>query len=184
MGARGFLCHSENMQFVVGCSAPRLLALLVVHGVCDVCLIPYVLVYSLCLRPAWNSTFTTGLFAAASLYHFAQDAGWTESVLGHATLATIYVLGPTTSYAFEWMLVYTCVGHIPLLALTMYDSDRLIELFILGVASAVAMAMPFEVLQDVKLITGVDKRKVCITDAHQRIVVLHILCRFLHTSCS
>ena len=167
------------MRFVVPCKTPRLLALLAVHGICDVCLIPFVLVYTLCLRPTWNSTLTTTLFAIASVYHFAQDAGWLESIAGHAFLTGLYVFDPTESHAVEWMLVYTCIGHIPLFATRLYDADCLIELTMLCVVSLLAFFFPLRVLQDLRLVDASDSRTVHVTDEHQRIVVMHILCRLL-----
>lgn len=167
------------MRFVVTCKAPRLLALLAVHGICDVCLIPFVLVYTLCLRPKWSSTLTTTLFAIASVYHFAQDAGWLESIAGHTLVTSLYLLNPEDSHAFEWMLAYTCIGHIPLFATRLYDADCLIELTVLCIVSLTAFVFPLRVLQDLRLVDAADARTVHVTDEHQRIVVMHILCRLL-----
>lgn len=131
------------MEFVLPLVSPRLMAIVVLHGVLDLAHPVSLLAYAGALLPNRPppTVLDTLAFAVASVLHFGSDSNMTESVALHGLIVATYaVAGGWWAVAFLFLNFF--LVHLPRLWLRAFEETRQLEILLLIAGLAVALAFP------------------------------------------
>ena len=151
-------------DFDVGHIRP-LVAFVGAHGATDLATRHWPPIYAVCCFTPVPSPAVTALFLAASLVHFAEDAGPDGSLAIHS-LAGFAWLWLGAQRALELMVAYLSFVHTPAHYARCWRRRRWGALVVAAVATAVAGALVRPL------------HAVCVNHAVQRLVIAHVVCEY------
>jgi hypothetical protein len=177
-------------------ASPRLMSIAATHGVVDIvdllsvpfCEHPlegaHLVPYNLLLIPPLPLGLDTAAFFAASVVHFAADAGLTAtsivvSVLMHIGVIALRIANREATGA-ALVTAYLALCHAPLLLLRVVHAEKTEHALALVVAALCSVLAPQQTL---RLAFGwrlsADGRSVQLDAKLQRVVWVHVLASFL-----
>jgi len=138
-------------------------ALVAAHGATDFATPTWPLAYAACCMIP--SVCVTPVFVCGSLVHFAEDVGWSGSLVLHALAGLAWWRGGAQR-GLELMLAYLSAVHTPAHYLRCWRRGRRVALAAAGAATAVAWQL---------LLRFSSAAVVSIDHSVQRVVIAHIL---------
>jgi len=151
-------------DFHVGHMRP-LLAFVGAHGATDLATRHWPPIYAVCCFTPVPSPAVTALFVAASLIHFAEDAGPDGSLAIHSLTGFVWLL-LGAQRALELMASYLSFVHTPAHYARCWRRRRWCALALAAAATAVAGALVRPM------------STVCVNHAVQRLVIAHVVCEY------
>mgnify|MGYP004090695295 CR=1 FL=1 len=139
-------------------------ALVAAHGATDFATPTWPLAYAACCMIP--SVCVTPVFVCGSLVHFAEDVGWSGSVVLHVLAGLAWWRGGTQR-GLELMLAYLSAVHTPAHYLRCWRRGRRVALAAAGAATAVTWQLLLRCFSSTAMVP--------IDHSVQRVVVAHIL---------
>jgi len=163
------------MEFELPLLSPRLMAVVVLHGILDLAHPFSLLAYAGALLPNRPppSVADTLAFAVASVLHFGADNQMAESLGLHALIVVVYACAGGR-WAVALLFLNFFLVHIPKLWLRAFEETRQLEILLLISGLAVALAAPKRVCR-LALRADTDEGTFRLSFELQRLITCHVL---------